>query len=184
MQGKVKTIVINRAFELAPWADVVYGCDAGFWRAYPKALECQGVKVCYDSEFCALHQDLNNVKVEFSHKISSEPGVLGSGGICGAGGNSGFQALNLALQFGANPILLLGYDMTDKAGLHFHGKHPPPLQNPSPDMFDRWRSAFNKAEAGLRSQGIKILNCTPRGTLNMFQKMSLEEALSGLSCDA
>ena len=41
----------------------------------------------------------------------------------GGGGNSGFQALNLALQWGARKIILVGFDLTDENGLHWYGRN-------------------------------------------------------------
>jgi hypothetical protein len=56
-------------------------------------------------------------------------------GVVGGGGNSGFQAVNLAAQFGASRIILIGFDMTDRGGKHWYGRnHWPMSNNPTPPI--------------------------------------------------
>lgn len=85
------------------------------------------------------------------------------------GGNSGYQAINLAWHFGAARILLLGYDM--RPG-HWHGKHPRPLSNYSP--YEEWVRRFRLLAGDL---DIPVVNCTPGSALDAFPMASLEMAL-------
>ncbi|MFV1983009.1 MAG: hypothetical protein ACC657_05650 [Thiohalomonadales bacterium] len=83
------------------------------------------------------------------------------------GGNSGYQAVNLAYILGAKTILLLGFDMF---GDHYFGKHPKTLVNGSP--FDMFIKSFESI-----TKDIEIINCTRKTALNCFPKMSLESVL-------
>ncbi|HCZ48509.1 MAG TPA: hypothetical protein DCZ11_05850, partial [Gammaproteobacteria bacterium] len=58
-----------------------------------------------------------------------EPGLSASPLRIHQGGNSGYQALNLAVLLGAERVILLGYDMH---GGHWHGRHGGRLNNPEP----------------------------------------------------
>lgn len=99
----------------------------------------------------------------------------------GSGGNSGFQALNLALQWGAVRILLIGFDMTDASGsLHWYGHNNwRGANNPNHSNFRRWIAAFNNAAKQCRELGVDVVNCSLHSALMCFPKMSLEEAIHG-----
>ena len=45
---------------------------------------------------------------------------LQTDGTVGWGGNSGFQALNMVVNFGCKRIILVGFSLIGKAGLHWH----------------------------------------------------------------
>jgi hypothetical protein len=106
-------------------------------------------------------------------------------GYVGAGGNSGFQCLNLAAQFGAKRILLVGYDMRVDLGEHWHPRHYPPLSNPHPnDNLPRWRAAIDGAAEFFAQAGIEIVNCSPVSLLKAYPKMTIGEALNGIVATA
>lgn len=89
----------------------------------------------------------------------------------GDGGNSGFQALNLAINWGAKRILLVGYDMTLENGEHWHGQHPKGLNNPRQATVRRWLSADWSTPSG-----VEVINCNVVSALNAYPKMSFEDA--------
>lgn len=90
-------------------------------------------------------------------------------------GNSGFQATNIAILFGATRIILCGFDMREVAGKkHFFGSHPKHL-NPNQN-FGAWRRGFAEAAKALPSH-IEIINATPESALTCFKFMDLREAL-------
>lgn len=99
-------------------------------------------------------------------------------GVIGWGGNSGFHAVNLAAQFGAAAILLVGFDMRLDHGIHWHGKHGNGLNNPMTKNVERWRRAVDGCKPVLDALGIKSFNCSPISALTAYPKMSFDEALS------
>lgn len=99
-------------------------------------------------------------------------------GIIGWGGNGGFQALNLALQFGARAIILVGFDMTLQAGLHWHGRHPAGLNNPKSGSVDHWRMVLDNQAPLLSRMGARVLIGSPGSSLSAYPKLNLLEAIN------
>lgn len=162
------TIAINRSFELAPWANVVYMGDLRAIQEYgPRVLKPQ-LWSC--SELAAtLHG---------AQWTRFSPGEgLGKDRIMG-NGNSGFQAINLAYLFGARKIILLGFDMKPgPAGeKHWHMDHPVPLVQTQ--CFPEWILKGRKLADDLRAAGADCVDCTPGGALEGFRKGQLGEELA------
>ena len=96
----------------------------------------------------------------------------------GAGGNSGFQALNLAIQFGATGIMLVGIDCSLDHGGHWHKQHQMPMSNPAANNVQRWQQAFDGVAARIAALGVDVVNCSPISKLTKYPKVSIEEALA------
>jgi hypothetical protein len=133
-----------------------------------------GLKLSQDPVAVKLFPEIGQVTCvrKTDEMLLDEPGVIGWGG------NSGFHAINLAAQFGARRIVLVGYDMTMKNGLHWHGAHPRGLNNPTKGNVDRWRRAIDGGAPVLEAAGIEVINATPDSALQAYPFMPLEEALS------
>lgn len=101
--------------------------------------------------------------------------LLDEVGLVGSGGNSGFQALNLAVQFGAKRIILFGFDMNDRSGVHWYGRNAWPLaNNPNHDNFRRWIAAFEGAAPVLEALGVEVINASPNSAIKAFPRRSIE----------
>lgn len=88
------------------------------------------------------------------------------------GGNSGYQAINLAYHFGAARLVLLGFDMQRTGGKsHWFGDHPAGMNVPSP--YDVWRGKFTALAADLALEGVEVLNCSRETALETFRRMDL-----------
>lgn len=166
-RGRARFLAINESWRLSPWADVLYACDFAWWRLHDGVPEYSGLKLSQDARACAAYADLRRVH------LHRQCDVLMSGrrGHIGDGGNSGFQALNLAIQFGAARILLVGYDMTLINGAHWHGHHPHGLNNPRPNTIARWLAACWSTP-----DGVEIVNCHPGSALAAYPKLTFEDA--------
>jgi len=176
LQRRAKVIAINESWQLAPWADVLYGCDGKWWNWRSGVPAFKGLKVSSDPIACDLYKDIKRICIP---NVRSNDLVMEPLGYVGAGGNSGFQGLNLAVQFGGKRILLVGYDMRVDLGEHWHPRHYPPLSNPHPvDNLPRWRSALDKAYGFLSALGIEVINCSNVSALKAYPKMTIEEALN------
>jgi hypothetical protein len=176
LQGRAKVIAINESWQLAPWADMLYACDGNWWKLHAGLQKFKGLKLSYDVDACNMFR----LKRVFIPDRTSDEILLEPLGHVGAGGNSGFQALNLAVQFGGRRILLIGYDMRVDLGEHWHPRHYPPLSNPHPnDNLPRWRRAIDKASKLFSQLGIEVINCSDVSMLKSYHKMTIEEALNG-----
>lgn len=154
----------------APWADMLYAADWGWWSTYQQeALSHTGIKVTASENcFPAVH---------YLHPTGPE-GYDPSPGKIRTGGNSAYQALHIAAQAGASRILLCGVDLTNKNGRHHHGHHPSPLRNPGDDELIAMGRRFATIVKPMKELGIEVLNCSPDSMLECFPKVPIEEALS------
>lgn len=152
---------------------MVYGCDGPWWNSRRGLPEYSGVKLAHDTGVCSRFRDINKVEIidhdkfEFDH-----PGVIGSGG------NSGFQAVNIAAQFGAKRILLVGFDMHTGAGLHWYGANTwSGANNPANRNLMRWRDAFEDQARVLQRRQIEVVNASPDSALVCFPRDTIENTL-------
>jgi hypothetical protein len=179
LQGKARVIAINESWQLVPWADMLYGCDGNWWTLHDGVPKFKGMKISQDHNACVLYKDIKEIKIvdrKCDELLMDVPGHVG------AGGNSGFQSLNLAAQFLPNRILLVGYDMRVDFGEHWHSRYQMPLSNPHPnDNLPRWRRAIDAAYDRLGQFGIECINCSPVSLLKAYPKMTIAEALGGSS---
>lgn len=150
-----------------PWADVLYACDASWW-------DISG-PINFDGEKWSSHGDAKqNEKrpAAKKHGLNLISGDSGEGfclepGLIHYGDNSGFQAVNLALQFGAKLVRLVGFDMQVVGNKrHFFGDHPDGLSNGA--NYAHFVGNFERA-AALLPDDIRIINCTPGSALTCFK---------------
>lgn len=164
-KGKARVIAVNDAYRLAPWADLLYACDARWWKWHPQALEFQGLKVTHSEEAAAQFGLLCIKGDKEGQGLSTDPTKIHTGR------NGGYQAINIASLAGGKPILLIGYDMrlVDNKK-HWFGEHPRPLQTD----YKKWLPGFKTiAEQNL----VEIINCTPNSALTCFRAGTLQEIL-------
>jgi len=155
---------------MLPDAPYHYACDGKWWDIHYSDVKAgyKGVSHTIDD---VDHPD-RNPKPEYDliRLKSKQSGGLGKEyihyGVSG-GGNSGFQAVNLAYQMGAGTIILLGFDMF---GTHYFGKHPLKLDVNSP--FKAFIQSFESI-----TQDIEIINCTRSTALTCFKRQRLEDIL-------
>lgn len=173
--------MINDSWRLAPWADVLYATDFRWWDQNYGGPEFGGLKICQDPKI-TTRPEWGVRKVEVTKR--DDKLVVHRFGLIGWGGNSGFGALNLVVQFGANPIVLVGYDMHLRGGVHWHGLHGRGLTNPHERNVDRWRRCVDECAPMLTGLGIRVFNASPVSALRNYPKMDLMEALDERERDA
>jgi hypothetical protein len=174
LNGRMRVIAIKKNIEIAPFADIVYGCDAPWWRSVRGLPNFKGLKLAYDEAVCS---EFGLRRVEIPDKYSNDL-LLGAVGKVGAAGNSGFQALNLAVQFGAKRILLVGFEASVRSGDHWYGRNSwNGANNPDERICERWRKAFDNASSVLDELSIDVINTAPFSQIKRFKKMSIEDAM-------
>lgn len=172
--NRPKTIAVNDAHRMAPWADMLYAADSAWWRHYHYVERFKGERWSQqkgDGGWAenAPHKGINLVTCHHSLDLSFDPTYINSGW------NSSFQALNLAVLQGAKRVLLLGVDLHDRNGAHFFGEHPLAIRRSSP--FATFRKAFERAAEQCREMGIEVINCSPDSALKCFPTMEVRDAL-------
>jgi len=173
LKGRMPVVAIKRCVELAPWADAVYGCDFPWWRSVRGLPDFHGEKWSYAPQACDQY-GARQVKIDRDRNDL----LFGEVGFVGSGGNSGFHALNLVAQFGATRILLVGFDVHDRGGVHWYGRNIAlGMSNPMEHNFRRWRGAFETASAQLKARGVEVINASPMSDIKGFPRTTLRQAL-------
>lgn len=181
LKGKLKVIAIKEvAFDLCPWADVAYGCDAAWWVHRRGLPDFKGVKVSWAGSVRTQFRDVHLIEIRkdrpgtpgkqwVNEILTDEPGVIGSGD------NSAFQALNLAVQFGANRVMLIGLDL---AGEHYYGRNSWfRAGNPDKAQFERCRKWFTENAGLLEKLNVDVVNVSPSSTLTCFRRATIEQTV-------
>jgi hypothetical protein len=158
--------------QLVPDADIAYACDFAWWERYRGLPDFAGLKLSVDKKACQRNWGVQLVGLN----KNDDRLELMKFGVVGWAGNSGFHALNLAVQMMASKIILVGYDMTLAHGVHWHGKHVG-LNNPTDRSVDRWRRCIDAAAEVIQALGTKVVNASPISALQNYPRMTLQEAI-------
>lgn len=153
---------------MAPFADAIYAMDRKWWNEYGWKIESDAELWTTNPTAAHLYK-LNLIPSKSGGGMSTEAGKITQGG------NSGYQAVTLAIHFGASRVILLGYDMQAGIKLHWHKDHGSNLGNPVPARMKRWREWF--AELAKQSPS-EIVNVSRETALTCFPRMSLRDCLA------
>lgn len=174
IRGRCPIVAINNTWELAPWAEVLYSCDRKWWDVNVAARSIFAGEKWTCDESAALLYDLR--------LVIGRPGC----GYAPTGPilhhfNSGAQAIQLAAQWGATRIVLLGFDHRNAPDgrKHWHGDHASVELNMRPN----WRkhiAAMHVLAAGLREHGVEVLNASRETALDCWPRVDLEDLLPTL----
>lgn len=165
-RGKARVMAVNDAYRSAPWADVLYACDAKWWRWHKGAPGFAGLKYALEPQSFRW-PGVTVLRNTGGSGLELQPNGLRTGH------NSGYQAINLAVHFGATRIVLLGYDLR---GDHYFGAHPDQTRPP----FSVCLKAFATLVGPLADAGVVVVNATRRTALTAFPFASLEDELARL----
>jgi hypothetical protein len=168
-------MTVNNTWQLAPWAAAMYAGDSGWWDRYgDEVCGFQGERWTRD-EAAAMKFRLHLVRKREGKGLCRERGYVHTGG------NSGFQAVNLAWHFGAKRIVLLGFDMHRQDGGHWHGEHHDikgrPMLSAPKSHISVWRTEFQAMAFDLRAEGVSVVNATEGTALTCFPRAPLARAL-------
>lgn len=173
---RVRVIAVNNTCARAPWADVAYFGDftaIKHYRGGTKGSRQESLANC-----CREWWTISKPAAErwrLHHAPSDNRPGFGKN-VVSMNANSGAQAINLAMLFGAKQILLLGFDMRDVNGkAHHFGQHPQPLVQTQ--LYAHWIRCLAIAKPDAVERGVQIINCTPGSALHCFDEKPLEEAL-------
>ena len=174
---QVPVIAINDAVRLAPWADVLYSSDKGWWHRHKLGKDFAGlrVKVCNApwkptdrSIYPRVEGGIVILKNSGTEGVDFAPNALRNLQ------NSGGAAINLAVHLGAGLIVLVGYDMAIRKGrAHFHDQEPTPVRSP----YIHFRRLIGTMAKPLRAAGIEVVNCSRQTDLECFPCRPLREVL-------
>lgn len=158
----IRVIAINDAVYPCFYADVLYACDKTWWQAHDGVPGFDGRRVTLK------HGAVDGYDgADWLVSTGPEGLELDASGLRTAG-NSGYQAINLAVHLGAKRILLVGYDMRGDNASHWFGQHPPECRKTMVGGFDRMAKHFITMVSPLKELGVEVINCTPRSAITAF----------------
>lgn len=169
-----RLVLVSDSYKLFKKSEILYSCDSAWWRENKSSIlfDAQRFTCTTPDSLKPLVADkygLTVVKAKHGRGFSFDPENIHYGS------NSGFQAINLAILFGAQRIVLVGFDMQLVHGKrHFFGDHPEGLRNMK--SYATFIPNFNLAAKRLPSN-IQIFNATPGSALECFPKVDLDEVL-------
>lgn len=157
-------------------ADHLYAADAHWWHYHINDINCgfAGQRWSCDppgnTNWCTHDPEewgINVLQCRIAEKgLSTDPDYVHSGG------NSGYQAINLALHRQATRVILLGFDLHCHSGKsHWFGDHPERFV--SNTKYERFIAAFRTIKP--KKYGIEILNCSRQTALDAFPRHNLED---------
>lgn len=150
--ANLPTIAVNNSWQLVPFAQVIYAGDCAWWSQHIKSIDIPAERWTCSRSAADKH------KINFHYAYGAF--------------NSGLRAIELAIEFGASKIILLGYDCTVKYGKHWHEDHPG-TRNPNANKCNAWKKQFSR----LAKSRATIINCSRVTALDCYIKKSLEEVL-------
>lgn len=178
-----RVIAINRAFEVLPWAEVVYFTDFKFFNEYKHKglLEVDASLITIDDK--VIHSRVINFINSGLNGLETDIGGLRHGK------NSGYAAINLAVHFHAKRIILMGFDMGSEevsvtdinsrqvkritGRTHWHSGY---RTSPNLSTYPTMLKHFPTLVGPLKELGIEVYNANPHSKLDVFPKVRLEEA--------
>lgn len=173
IKAGARVICVNDAYKLVPFADVLYACDASWWNYHNGCPDFVGEKWSSHEKRGSNNKQSVAEKYGLNLVLGRTGDMFGTDHSIFYGGNSGFQAVNLAILFGAARLPLVAFDMRDVKGKsHFFGDHKKPLRVGK--CYQTWIDRFNRAAKRLPS-GVTIVNTTPGSALKCFPFERLEE---------
>jgi hypothetical protein len=156
-------------------SDHLYAADEAWWNVWIDIINKEGF-----SGQKWIPRDKHIAEKYNLHCIEGEnkPG-LGANGKIHFGGNSGYQAINLAYYLGAKTIGLLGYDMkvSNDKKLHWFGNHSHGLRN-MPHKLDEWLIKHDQLSQDLKDKDIDVINFTPGSALYQYDQMDMKILLT------
>lgn len=193
----IHIITINDSWRLLPYPNpftiqitdcgpglIPYFCDAKWWQMEmsknSRSLDnnVSFHDMIYKGFWVTSSQEFNDHPQVRTLKLTGEQGLeLDPTGLR-HGSNSGYQAINLAVNLGAKKIILLGYDMQIVNGKsHWHNEPRQPNVDFKLTLAKSMLPHFESLIEPLNTLGVEVFNATPNSALKCFPEITLEEAL-------
>lgn len=180
-------IVVNDNYVRCPWAPILYFCDWKWWRWHedrPAFKAFAGLKVTLDTRVVERDPTIKWLR-------NADSGAYGDDGRNGlslelgsvkTGRNSGYQAMNLAIQLGAKRLVLIGYDMKlgPNGEEHWFGQHKDLEGRAVPTTagcVSRWPANFATMVPQLEALGVEVVNASPETAIDCFPRADLADCL-------
>lgn len=159
----LRTVGVNSAWKFAPWVDCIYAGDYRYWKEYRQELEASG---------------FTGKRYSRSSRAEKVFGAKYIKSRLGNDYNSGQMAVEMAIRYGSDPVVMLGFDCSVTHGFHCHGPHDK-TPNPNEERCRRWLEQFERINKYYPDAN--IVNCSRETALTCFPRDTLENVLARLS---
>ena len=170
-QLKGRVIAVKQSVLLRPDAEVLWlGGEGNADVVEPLIPKFRGHYIALRGRSCpSIGPPVKRVGRNKDHtKLATAPTQ-----VCGY--DSGTSAINLAYHFGADPIVLLGYDM--KGGRWFTGEIKHPMPEIPQSHFLGHMAPLPQLAADCKAKGVRVINASPDSAVTAFEQRPLEAFL-------
>lgn len=156
------TLGVNSVWKWIPWIDALYAGDYRYWKSYSEDIVQSGF-----------------VGKRYSRSSRAEKtyGAKYVKSRLGQDYNSGQMAIETAIRFGSEKVILLGFDCSLDKGSHFHGDHDK-TPNPNPHRIERWKEQFSRIPKHYKAAD--VVNCSAETALTCFPCSDLREHIASI----
>ncbi len=167
----VKWVVVNNAYKLCPWADLLFFADCGWWEwnGSDVLAKFRGLVATATSDVCTVNDARIKRLWRDRNNWSEDPNKV-------YGWDGGTMAINLAYHMGAAKIVLWGFDMRPgpKGETQWHNDH---RRRTDPANYElNFIPRLTKSVKVLDSHGISVVRCTEPG-LDCIPCVSVADAV-------
>lgn len=148
-------VAVNDTWRIARDCDVIYAGDLQWWAQHAAEIDVEAERWT-----CSAGAEVYGC---FRFPVT---GLY----------NSGQRAIQFAIWRGAAKVILLGYDCSLAAGVHWHGPHEK-TKNPDKTRVQVWKGQFGALAESTKERGPRIINCSRATELDCFERADLEEVL-------
>ena len=169
------TIVVNSSYAAAPWADVLFFMDNGWFYQHREIVEAWPSLVVTCSR--AAKREMPNKVNRVQHE--TRPDFPPAGSPCIRGGrSSGHMAVSLAIAMGAARVVLVGFDMRIVDGRsHHHDDYADRNLDHQAVVLNEFVEGFEGWNAAALARGCTILNATPGSAVTEFPFVDLDDLI-------
>lgn len=170
-------IAVNDNYKVAPWADAIFAGDIQWWYYHKDSVitdKLKGIEYWtlegVGSHFAKRHESPKLKEVPYTRELGVYNDKIHHGG------NSGYNAIQLARLFGAKKIILLGFDHQHTQGLtHWFGDHDKYHFKKNADDVDRWVSNFDNLMSLMTD--VDVVNCSLETAITSCRRSDIETEL-------
>lgn len=177
-RGKAVVIAINDAIEAAPWADVLYSSDAGWWLKRHACPDFTGLRVTVDARPQGWNGHIRTFESIIPLRIAKVDGLeLDPAVGIATTANSGGAAINVAVHLGSKRVVLVGYDLGLDGKRRRHFNDPQNARQDADGPYASFRQRIGTMAAPLKAAGVEVINCSRKTRLDAFPRQPLEAVL-------
>lgn len=166
---------VNNAFQVCD-LDVHLACNVEWWDTYHEEIKSYSCAKWTWDKPTADKYNINYIEGKWADGLSIDNNTIHYHH------GSGPQMVNLALHYGVEVMVLVGWDMRYPPGgrRHYFGEYPKNLQHwPKTGPNGEFTGLIKEMETIKPDDyGIEIINCTPESALKCFPMMDLSRFIS------